>query len=63
MDYVDESDVVMFTVKLTLPCTWEKTDFTSNLHQEEKSVLELGCFAERQLYMTWELGLKLGRTF
>ncbi len=21
MDYVDESDVVMFTVKLTLPCT------------------------------------------
>ncbi len=42
MDYVDESDVVMFTVKLTLPCnvTWEKTDFTSNLHQEEKSVLE-----------------------
>ncbi len=28
MDYVDESDVVMFTVKLTLPCTWEKTDFT-----------------------------------
>ncbi len=41
MDYVDESDVVMFTVKLTLPCTWEKTDFTSNLHQEEKSVLEL----------------------
>ncbi len=41
MDYVDESDVVMFTVKLMLPCTWEKTDFTSNLHQEEKSVLEL----------------------
>ncbi len=30
MDYVDESAVVMFTVKLTLPCnvTWEKTDFT-----------------------------------
>ncbi len=21
MDYIDESDVVMFTVKLTLPCT------------------------------------------
>ncbi len=28
MDYIDESDVVMFTVKLTLPYTWEKTDFT-----------------------------------
>ncbi len=26
MDYVDESDVVMFTVKLTLRCTREKTD-------------------------------------
>ncbi len=28
MDYFDETDVVMFTVKLTLRCTWEKTELT-----------------------------------
>ncbi len=43
MDYVDESDVVMFTVKLTLPCNLpeRKQISPSNLHQEEISVLEL----------------------
>ncbi len=28
-----------------------------------KTCFRTCCFAERQLYMTWELGLKLGRTF
>ncbi len=40
MDYVEEGDVVMFNVKLTLRCTWEKTDhlmFTS----KKKSALKL----------------------
>ncbi len=62
MDYVDESDVVMFAVKLT-HVPERKQISPSNLHQEEKSVFRTCCFAERQLYMTLELGLKLGRTF
>ncbi len=28
MDYIEKSDVVIFTVKLTLRCTWVKTDLT-----------------------------------
>ncbi len=51
--------VVMFTVKLTLRCTWEKTDLTIYFSPIRKKCFKTSC----QLYMTWEFGLKLGRTF
>ncbi len=57
MDYVDESDVVVHCEAYTVMYLRE------NRFHQCHSCFRTCCFAERQLYMTLELGLKLGRTF
>ncbi len=57
MDYIDESDVVVHCEAYTAMYLRE------NRFHQCHSCFRTCCFAERQLYMTLELGLKLGRTF
>ncbi len=59
MDYIDESDVVMFTVKLYTVMYLRGKQIHHLISPVRKKGLELVVLQNVGLYMTWELGLEM----
>ncbi len=60
MDYIDKSDVEVFTMKLTLVMYRRENRFhskLSNFQQQEKKCFKACCFVEHHSYIWEQWGL------